>query len=291
MKPHTAETVEKADPFLITGPALISFSGGRTSAYMLWRILRAHDWKLPDDVVVVFFNTGKEREETLRFVHTCQSRWAVPVVWAEWRDNDAGFEEVGFNSASRSGEPFAALIAKKGYLPNRGAGYCSIELKARVGRDYCRTRGWKNWNSVIGLRADELDRVHGALRRNDSKRDPWRNVMPLHSAGIARRDVLAFWREQAFDLGLMDYEGNCDLCWKKSRTKLKRIIRDNPIRALWWKAQEASVSQDQTASTFNLDYSVMDLVREVRENPTFPDLELEQDHDAACDLLCEPDAE
>lgn len=278
------------DPFFITGPALVSFSGGRTSAYMLWRILQAHGGTLPDDVVVVFFNTGKEREETLRFVHECQSRWSVPVVWAERQDNDVGFDVVGFNSASRAGEPFAALIAKKGYLPNRGAGYCSIELKARVGRDYCRTLGWKRWSSVIGLRADEVDRVLGALRRNESKRDPWRNVMPLYSAGITRRDVLAFWREQPFDLGLMDYEGNCDLCWKKSRTKLKRIIRESPERALWWRAQEASVSQDQTASTFNLDYSVTDLVREVRENPTFPDLELEQDHDAACDLLCEADA-
>ena len=50
-----------ADPYLITGPALISFSGGRTSAYMLKMILDAHGGTLPDDVHVCFANTGKER--------------------------------------------------------------------------------------------------------------------------------------------------------------------------------------------------------------------------------------
>lgn len=48
------------DPFFIKGPAVISFSGGRTSGYMLWRILQAHDGKLPDDVYVMFANTGLE---------------------------------------------------------------------------------------------------------------------------------------------------------------------------------------------------------------------------------------
>jgi 3'-phosphoadenosine 5'-phosphosulfate sulfotransferase (PAPS reductase)/FAD synthetase len=110
--------------YLIEGPALISFSGGRTSAYMLWRILQAHGGQLPADVVVAFANTGKEREETLRFVHECGSRWGVRVRWLEFRKR-AGplaerYEEVGFNSASRNGEPFAALIAAKKFYAELG---------------------------------------------------------------------------------------------------------------------------------------------------------------------------
>ena len=52
------------NPYKINGPALISFSGGRTSGFMLWNILQAHNGKLPDDVYVTFANTGKEAPET-----------------------------------------------------------------------------------------------------------------------------------------------------------------------------------------------------------------------------------
>lgn len=60
-----------SSPYRITGPAVVSFSGGRTSGYMLWHILDAHGGALPDDVKVVFCNTGKERPETLDFVERC----------------------------------------------------------------------------------------------------------------------------------------------------------------------------------------------------------------------------
>lgn len=88
-------------PFFIQGPAVISFSGGRSSAYMLWLILQAHGGVLPDDVVVAFDNTGREMEATLAFVARCGSEWQVPIVWLEFRGRTRnGFTVVNHNSAS-----------------------------------------------------------------------------------------------------------------------------------------------------------------------------------------------
>ena len=51
---------------------MISFSGGRTSAYMTERLLRELP---PDQVIVCFANTGKEEPETLEFVRRCDEHW------------------------------------------------------------------------------------------------------------------------------------------------------------------------------------------------------------------------
>ncbi len=63
------------NPYQIEGPAIISFSGGRTSGMMLRKILDAHGGTLPPDVRVLFANTGKEMLETLDFVRECSDRW------------------------------------------------------------------------------------------------------------------------------------------------------------------------------------------------------------------------
>ncbi len=76
------------DPFRITGPTCISFSGGRTSGYMLWRVLQANGG-LPDDARVCFANTGREDEATLRFVGDCAEQWGVPITWLEYTGEDA----------------------------------------------------------------------------------------------------------------------------------------------------------------------------------------------------------
>jgi hypothetical protein len=45
------------DPYQIEPPALISFSGGRTSGYMLRKILDAYDGRLPQGIVAAFAKT------------------------------------------------------------------------------------------------------------------------------------------------------------------------------------------------------------------------------------------
>ena len=66
-----------------TDPTIISFSGGRTSAFMLWKVLDAYDGKLPENIKVCFANTGKEMPETLDFVRDCQEKWGVDITWLE----------------------------------------------------------------------------------------------------------------------------------------------------------------------------------------------------------------
>jgi 3'-phosphoadenosine 5'-phosphosulfate sulfotransferase (PAPS reductase)/FAD synthetase len=272
--------------YKIEGPALISFSGGRTSAYMLHEILAAHDGKLPPDVHVTFANTGKEREETLRFVHDCASHWGVRVRWLEYRGD--AFEEVGFNSASRQGEPFAVLIEKKQYLPNAVTRFCTVELKIRVMRDFARAIGFERWSNVIGLRYDEGLRVLKALARNDEGKERFTAVMPLSKAKVTKADVMAFWQAQPFDLGLKSYEGNCDLCFLKAKTKLEAIIREQPGTADWWISQETSA-----AGRFVTERSYASLAATVRDQGHFFDGWQEPDddeHDVECGLTCEPPA-
>jgi hypothetical protein len=159
------------NPYLITGPALISFSGGRTSAFMLRQILDAHGGTLPDDVVVAFANTGKER---------------------------------------------------------------------------------------------------------------WTSLMPMAKARHTKRDVMAFWAAQDFDLGMKDYEGNCDLCFLKSRGKLEQIIRDEPGRAEWWSRMERGLGKGR----FVTEYSYADLAAHVARSPALPGILHDEEFDTECGLHC-----
>jgi 3'-phosphoadenosine 5'-phosphosulfate sulfotransferase (PAPS reductase)/FAD synthetase len=264
------------------GPTLVSFSGGRTSAYMLHEVIAAHGGKLPDDVIVGFANTGKERSETLDFVHECGVRWNVPVRWVEWRDNDQKFEEVSYGSASRNGEPFAALIARKQRLPNGYERWCTQYLKVKTLFALMRAEmGLEpgQYIEMIGLRDDEGLRILKSMENNE--REGRRTVYPLAKAKIRKADVMRFWSERAFDLRLRPHEGNCDLCFLKGRAIRKRIIRDNPGVAAWWAYQEA-----ERHGRFNQRDSVAKLALEVAAAPELPLFEEDEEADVECGLAC-----
>lgn len=231
------------NPYKLEPPALISFSGGRTSAYMLYQILQAYKGELPEGVFVCFANTGKERLETLDFVAACGEHWGVNIHWLEWRDKEIkegpGFAEVNYYTASRQGQPFAQLISKKQFLPNPVTRYCTTHLKIQVMKRFMLSQDIQHWDNAIGLRADEPRRV--AKIRNKPNVERWETLVPLADAGITLREVTEFWADskQGFDLQLKSYEGNCDLCFLKGLAKTETIIRENPKSADWWIEQES----------------------------------------------------
>lgn len=255
--------------YLIPEPALISFSGGRTSAFMLRKILDAYDGALPENIHVAFANTGRERPETLDFVQECSERWNVRIHWLEYDpDEDHNTRFVSHNSASRNGEPFVAVMkSRSGMLPNPVTRFCTIEMKIR--RFYMlmhRIYGHARWNSVVGLRADEPKRVEKQQARNEQKKDRWHTLMPLAAAGVTKRDVKAFWDAQPFDLRLLNVggvtpDGNCDLCFLKSESSILSAMRRRPDLAQWWIDRESDAMdrevfteiRNESARRFRMD--------------------------------------
>lgn len=232
------------DPFKIDGPTAISFSGGRTSAYMLWRVLQSNDG-LPNDALVCFANTGREEEATLQFVRDCQEHWGVPIHWIEYRNNENGYALVDFETASRNGEPFEAIIKKRNYLPNPVTRFCTVELKIRAMHKHLKKLEWEEWDQFIGIRADEQRRVSKIRARGHSTETTRETMcMPLADAGISVYDVNNFWNQQPFNLQLATYNGrtlagNCDLCFLKPANQVLTLIKEKPERAVWWAKMEA----------------------------------------------------
>lgn len=251
------------NPYLITEPTCISFSGGRTSAYMLYKVLEAHGGKLPDDAVVCFANTGKEEEATLKFVNDCSVNWGVKIHWIEYQDHaepEHRYKVVNYETASRNGEPFEAIIRKRQYLPNPVTRFCTIDLKIRTMACFLKHSGlFDDCNkselenaSWIGLRFDEARR---AAKIADKRR------IPLFTAKVSVHDISNFWSKQPFNLELPTYNGrtlagNCDLCFLKPTNQIATLIAEKPERGIWWAKMESlakEVASKPSGAAFRQD--------------------------------------
>lgn len=223
---------------------LISFSGGRTSAYMLWWLWNRWDKKLEYDIVVVFANTGKESQETLLFVHQCSINWNIPIVWVEavpvqskvgkwW---GVKHKIVDYFTASRgkkliNGEfemtPFELIISKLG-IPTSNAPFCSDQLKKKAINSYMRSIKWRGFYKAIGIRTDELDRINENYKK-------LKIFYPLaFLKPTTKKQIKGWWKMQSFDLQVHEDSGNCDNCWKKDMPRLIRNAERIPESFDWW---------------------------------------------------------
>tara|TARA_R110002124_G_scaffold204751_3_gene371132 strand:- start:1704 stop:2579 length:876 start_codon:yes stop_codon:yes gene_type:complete len=243
---------------------MISLSGGRTSGLMLYRTLQAYDFKLPENFVICFANTGKEMPQTLDFVKRIGEEWGVDIVWLE-RYAEVAPEDhknkfiyrtivVDYESAARSGEPFEALIRVRRYVPNPVARFCTVDLKIRAFKDYLsEVCNWEMpYQGFIGIRADEQRRaakMHGTIESGEDR------YLPLYLDGTTKGDVYDFWVNNDFDLELPNNNGttdwgNCDLCFLKGASKKLSIIRERPELADWWIKVEESMEKSLGRSAY-----------------------------------------
>jgi 3'-phosphoadenosine 5'-phosphosulfate sulfotransferase (PAPS reductase)/FAD synthetase len=228
---------------------------------MLYQVLQAHGGKMPSDGVVCFANTGKEEENTLKFVNDCSVNWAVKIHWIEYQDHEDPahrYKEVTYETASRNGEPFEAIIRKRQYLPNPVTRFCTSELKIRTMACFLKqsglfddcTKSELDNASWIGLRYDESRR---AVKIADKRR------IPLFTAKVSVHDIGDFWDKQPFNLELPTYKGrtlagNCDLCFLKPMNQVATLIAEKPERAIWWANMEAlALASKPSGATFRKD--------------------------------------
>lgn len=212
----------------------VSFSGGRTSAYMAkWLI----DNKSKEyDLTFIFANTGQEHEKTLEFVDKCDKEFGLNLVWIETVVNSekgkgSTYKIVDYESASRNGEPFEEVCSVYG-LSNPDFQPCNREMKTVPMNKYRRDHFGKDCEIAIGIRVDEIDRM------NPSAKDQ-KIIYPLISwHPTTKAEVRNWWANQSFDLEIPEHMGNCVTCWKKSNRKLWTIAKHEPHRFDFFKRME-----------------------------------------------------
>lgn len=247
---------------------LVSVSGGETSATLAKLLIDKHKLtpvlvfskkgiphytKLVNsthEFIFVFSNTSREDNRTLIFVKNLMMYMGIPIVWveAEVRQGRIGttFTETNYNKAKRNGEVFESVIKKYG-IPNTQFIHCTRELKMSPIKSFAKSIGWDDYQTAIGYRADEPKRINLINAKKQKQ------IYPLYEWAITKSDVKHFWSKQSFNLGLLEWEGNCKLCYKKSKRKLLTQIIADPKSTEWIKEMEVKYSGFKKDGRSNLD--------------------------------------
>lgn len=140
---------------------VVSFSGGRTSAYLLHLIKSADPW-----AQFVFMDTGAEHPETYRFVRSVVEQWGVNLaclrvmpVMIDGVGSD--YEIIPYNQCTQDLIPWQRMLQKYGH-PYVGGAFCTDRMKTVPFTRYCEdnfSRG--NYKAWIGIRQDEPARLWG----------------------------------------------------------------------------------------------------------------------------------
>lgn len=196
---------------------VVSFSGGRTSAYLVY-LMEKKRINEGIDVKYIFMDTGAEHPATYKFIREIVKFWDIPLVvlqadinqelgkgnsYIEWNPED-------IQTRMPTLKPFKDMVKKYG-TPYIGGAFCTDRLKLQPFNKYCLEKfGKGNYQTWIGIRADEKRRL----------KDKEGISYLADISDFDKSDIINWWKEQPFNLSIPEHLGNCVFCIKKSNKKL-----------------------------------------------------------------------
>lgn len=213
---------------------VVSFSGGRTSAYLVYLIesmRKSGEWT--DPVEYIFMDTGAEHPKTYEFIKKCVEHFGIELTCLHGDFNQPvgqghSYKVVSVDECKHDmvNGPFAQLMRKYG-APTVMSAWCTSRMKEETHDKYCNDKyGKGNYVTWLGIRADEP-------RRLKIGRNPQLRYM-AEITDFEKDDVLDFWQGMPFDLEIQEHLGNCVFCIKKSANKIALAARDEPYLAEQW---------------------------------------------------------
>lgn len=246
----------------------VSFSGGRTSAFMCQFLLNYPKYK-DYDKVFVYANTGLEHPNTLKFIEQCDIAFGLNLVKLEAKVNFTDGVGVGYNildykDLSTDGKPFANVVKKYG-LPTFIASMCTRSLKITPIDKYIKSLNYRYVFSAIGIRHDERHRL------SKQAYDKGQIYPLIDDIQVDEHFIKSFWARQPFDLDIPDGFGNCDLCFKKSINNKMKVLQLAPDKAQFWLNLEQKFGTDKVPR-FDLrqNLSIADLIELSKDYETKP---------------------
>lgn len=256
---------------------IASFSGGRSSGYMVCKLLE--EGKPLDHII--FCNTGMETPETYEFIEACNEQlFDGRLVCLEFcgTENGRGYKRVSVEQLDKEGKPFKEMIGMTKKLPNVKQRICTTELKANTKYRFMYDLYDRDEHEIynyIGFRVDERNqkRIANARQKNYALRQrleagkaslKWYDdylLLPLVDEKITSDDVMEFWKANKVAEGL-SFDicdkgiriSNCMGCFYGNDAEMMMTVLKYPDIAKRWQAMEKEVNDYQHNEKKNFAY-------------------------------------
>ena len=194
---------------------VVSFSGGRTSAYLVYLMEQRKKVDPSFQVTYIFMDTGAEHPKTYEFIKNVVKYFNINLVCLRVEINpELGkgntYKQIPIDDIKYDLKPWEDMLRKYG-TPYIGGAFCTDRMKLQPFKKYCEDNfGKGNYTTWLGIRADEPKRL-----------TPKTNIKYLAEiSDFEKPDILSWWKEQEFDLGIEEHLGNCVFCIKNLSTRL-----------------------------------------------------------------------